>query len=150
MPELVIADTSCLIVLQKINRLLILKKLFNSISITNDIYLEFGEELPEWVVIKEVEDKKKKQLLQLELDKGEAGAIVLAMENEGSLLLIDERKGRKVASALGLKIMGTLGVIIKAKELNIIDSLSDEIDKMIAADFRMSKKLIKQIIRKYD
>jgi predicted nucleic acid-binding protein len=150
MSDLVIADTSCLIVLQKINRLTILKELFNSISITPDIYLEFGQEIPEWIVIREIKDKKKKQLLQLELDEGEAGAIVLAMENEGSLLLIDERKGRKVASDLGLNIMGTLGVIIKAKELKMIDSLSVEIDKMKAANFRMSEKLIKQIIRKYD
>ena len=73
--NLVIADTSVLIVLSKINRLHILKEIFNSITITPEIHLEFGEELPDWIIIKEINDEKRKRILMLELDKGEASAI---------------------------------------------------------------------------
>jgi len=47
--SLIIADTSVLIVLSKINRLHILKEIFNSITITPEIHHEFGEELPDWM-----------------------------------------------------------------------------------------------------
>ena len=148
--NLVIADTSVLIVLSKINRLHILRDIFNSITITPEIHLEFGEELPDWIIIKEINDEKRKRILMLELDKGEASAIALGLENDDSLLLIDERKGRKIASDLGLKIMGTLGVIIKAKELKIIKSLADEFEKLRKVDFWISEKITKNIINKYE
>ena len=73
--NLVIAVTSVLIVLSKINRLHILKEIFNSITITPEIHLEFDEELPDWIIIKEINDEKRKRILMLELDKGEASAI---------------------------------------------------------------------------
>ena len=150
MLNIVIADTSVLIVLSKINRLHILRDIFNSITITPEIHLEFGEELPDWIIIKEINDEKRKRILMLELDKGEASAIALGLENDDSLLLIDERKGRKIASDLGLKIMGTLGVIIKAKELKIIKSLADEFEKLRKVDFWISEKITKNIINKYE
>jgi len=48
MHRIVIADTSCLIVLQKIDKLFILKELFSEITITEEIAIEYGEALPEW------------------------------------------------------------------------------------------------------
>jgi len=65
-------------------------------------------------------------------------------------LLIDERKGRKIAKELGLKIMGTLGVLIKGKLEGKISSLSDEINKLKAVDFRISESLLEQILKKYE
>ena len=148
--NLIIADTSVLIVLSKINRLHILKEIFNSITITPEIHHEFGEELPDWIVIKGINDDKRKRILQLDLDDGEASAIALGLENDDSLLLIDERKGRKIASDLGMKIIGTLGVLIKAKELRIIESLTEEINKLKKVDFWISEKITKNIINKYE
>ena len=72
------------------------------------------------------------------------------MENDDSLLLIDERKGRKIASDLGMKVIGTLGVMIKAKELRIIESLAEEINKLKKVDFWISEKITNNIINKYE
>ncbi len=150
MYNLVIADTSCLIVLEKINQLELLQKLFSNISVTQEIQIEFGGELPEWITIKKVEDVKRQNILELDLDSGEASAIALALENEQVLLLIDEKKGRGIAKKLGLVVMGTLGVIIKAKDKQLIDSIRTQIDKLQEVNFRISERLVNQVIEKYE
>lgn len=56
----------------------------------------------------------------MELDPGEASAIALALGIQNSLLIIDEKRGRKVAERLGLKVIGTIGVVVKAKHKGVI------------------------------
>lgn len=150
MSKLIIADTSCLIVLEKIERLDLLKSMFEEIVITEEVRDEFREIKEDWIKVINVKDTKRQQLLEFELDKGEASAIALALENEGSTVLIDERKGRKIAEDLGIKIKGTLGVLVEAKLKNKIDSLFDEIMKLKNVEFRMSEKLIQQILEQYE
>jgi uncharacterized protein len=50
-----------------------------------------------------------------ELDIGEASAIALAVENQADLVLIDERRGRLVATRLNLRYTGILGILVEAK-----------------------------------
>lgn len=95
MPNLVIADTSCLIIFHKIGHIQLLHSLYDKITITSEVWQEFGEKLPDWICIEDVLDKKRLNILELYLDKGEASAIALGLENEGSLLLIDEKKAEK-------------------------------------------------------
>lgn len=147
MPNLIIADTSCLIIFSKIDRIEILKSLYSIITITPEIKAEFGGELPNWIVVSS--ENGKQEALTLELDKGEASAINLGLVYDKVLLLIDEKKGRKVAHQLGLPVMGTLGVLIKAKEKGYITSLATEIDKLKQVGFRMSEKLITKILNNY-
>jgi predicted nucleic acid-binding protein len=54
------------------------------------------------------------------LDTGEASAIALAMETVNSTLIIDEKKGRKFAKNLGLQIIGTLKILLLAKQHRLI------------------------------
>ena len=69
--------------------------------------------------------------LQLELDEGEAEAIALAIELQADLLL-DERKGRVVASRLGLKSVGLLGALIEAKHQSLVLAIKPIVDDVIA------------------
>ena len=55
------------------------------------------------------------------LDPGENEAICLAQENNAGAVLIDERRGRKVARALGLPVAGTLGVLELAAERGLVE-----------------------------
>lgn len=119
----IIADTSCFIPLDKINYLHILKEVFIEVTTTTEFSLEFGKALPSWVMIENVRDICRQQLLQLEIDKGEASAIALAIEKENSLLILDDFKARKLASKLHLQYTGSLGVLLKAKESGIISEL---------------------------
>lgn len=141
MSQTVIADASCLIILQNIKRLDLLESLFGEIFITRVVEAEFGLSLPNWIKVETVQDLTRQTLLEINLDKGEASSITLCLEKTDCLLVIDERKGRRIAKQLNLKIVGTLGIIIKAKESGLIDSLSEILDELESVGFHLSKNL---------
>ncbi|HPN68173.1 MAG TPA: DUF3368 domain-containing protein [Saprospiraceae bacterium] len=145
--RIIIADTTCLIALSRIARLEILKTLFSEIHISSEIKNEFGEETPEWIIVKNPKRYDMVELISYNLDLGEATAISLAIENPNSLLIIDEKKGRKVAKDLGLNVIGLLGILIKAKERKVINSVSVLLNELEAAEFRISQKLRLQILK---
>ena len=149
MPNItVIADTSYLIALSKIEAIELLNELYEEIYITDEIALEFGESLPEWVIIENVKNKKYQQLLDLYLDLGEASAIALALEKVDVLLILDDLKGRKEAEKLGFRITGTLGILFKAKREGLITELKSYIEKLKAVGFRISPKIEEDILIK--
>lgn len=151
MPDIiVIADTSCLIALTKIQALGFLEKLYREIYVTQEIAIEFSEKLPVWIKVESVRNKKYQQLLDLFLDKGEASAIALALEFDNVLLILDDLKGRKEAEKLGLKITGTLGVLMKAKHSGLIQELRPYIEELKTAGFRISPIVEKEILRRSD
>ena len=113
MHKVVISDTSCLILLEKIGELELLNKVYSSIITTAQIAVEFGELLPDWIQIFEVKDTKYLEFLETQVDLGEASALALAKEIENSILLLDDLKARKLAGKLNLKFTGTLGVFHK-------------------------------------
>ena len=146
--EIVVADASCLIVLENIRELPLLQKLFGEVYITQEVADEFGVDLPDWIKIKKVQNTIQQNALSLILDAGEASAIALVLETENSLLIIDEKKGRRTAQQLNLKITGTLGVIRRAKEKSLVNSIADLLIKLENADFRISPTLRTKILEK--
>jgi predicted nucleic acid-binding protein len=142
----VITDASCLIALTKTDALDLLRQMYTKIIVTDDIYAEFGEPLPEWIEIKTVINRKYQQLLELHLDKGESSAIALAMEMEDVLLIIDDLKARKEAKRLGLPITGTLGVLYAAKQKGLIPALKPYMEKLQVVGFRVAPNIIKELL----
>ncbi len=61
---------------------------------------------------------------------GEADALVLALEKRASLVLIDDRDGRDAAGENELKVCGTMGILIKAKEAGLISTVSAALDQL--------------------
>jgi predicted nucleic acid-binding protein len=107
----------------KIDSLPLLQSLFKTISTSIEVAEEFGKPLPEWVQIKAVQDKNFQSALFLQVDAGEASAIALAAENQPSLLIIDDLKGRRLAQKLNLNFTGTLGLILTAKKEGILPQI---------------------------
>lgn len=148
MPEsLVIADTSSLILLSKVDELAIVKLNYNRILITPEIADEFDQELPDWIEVMGVKDRGLQLLLQDSLDLGESTALALAMETNNATVILDDLKARKLAKKLGLKITGTIGVIIKAKLKGNIPSAKKILKKILNTDFRVNANVIDEAIR---
>lgn len=138
MQHAIIADSSCLILLSKINELNILQLLFGEIIITKEIQQEFNKPLPDWVIIRSADDERVQKILESSLDKGESSAIALAVELENSLLILDDKKARNMAAQLHLDYTGTVGIIIDAKQNGYITSVKEVLHKIHQTDFRLS------------
>ena len=82
----------------------------------------------------------------MEMDKGEASAIALALENEKSLLILDDSKARKLALRLKLDYTGTLGILLKGKELGIVSSIKPLLLQIQQTNFRFSEKVLMAIL----
>ncbi|MDR2773701.1 MAG: DUF3368 domain-containing protein [Tannerella sp.] len=147
MPEMiVIADTSCLIVLSRIEALSLLRQLYRRVVITEEISDEYGEPLPAWIEVMPVVDKKYQYLLERILDKGESSAIALAVTLENTLLILDDLKGRKEAKRLGFKVTGTLGVLFSAKQKGLISALKPCIEQLQATGFRIAPSIVEELL----
>lgn len=148
MPKIIISDTSCLIILHKIGELDLLRKVYDSVTTTPEVAQEFSEELPQWITIEKVKDKKYQEILEMHVDWGEASTIALAKEMESTLLLLDDLKARKLATKLNLKYTGTLGIINRAKQIGVIDKVKPLIEKLLLTNFRISPTIINELLKK--
>jgi len=147
MKRVVISDTSCLILLSKLNLITVLETLFTEVWITEEISNEFGEILPGWIKVKSANSATLERILNLNLDKGEASAIALCLEQSSDvLLIIDERKGRRIAKELGINLIGTIGIILRANQLGIIKNLKETIELIEEVGFRISPLLKEQLL----
>jgi predicted nucleic acid-binding protein len=104
--------------------------------------------LPKWIEIRPVQDITLKEVFKESVDPGEASAIALAMETSNAILIIDDLKGRKLASKMALSFTGTLGLLVKAKEYGVISSVKPYIEKIQNTDFRISSSLVDLVLEK--
>ena len=148
-----ISDSTTLIILLGLNKMEYLENIFKKILIPKTVYEEISYKnsviLPNFIKIKELVNRDILEDLNLLLDKGESEAIALALQ-EKLPLIIDEKRGRKVAMNLNIKILGLLGVLylnVKkgfAKKKEIEDFLKLAIE----SGYRISDKLINEMLDK--
>jgi predicted nucleic acid-binding protein len=153
----VVSNTTPIISLLKIGKLDIIRTIYGKIIVPKAVYNEINAgknkfyyidlSALEWIEIKEIENKKSLHFF-LDLDAGEAEVIVLASELDADLVIIDETLGRKFAKNIELKVTGTIGVLLKAKELGIVDNITSLIDLLIDNGIWISAKLRQTIINK--
>lgn len=144
--KIIISDTSCLILLSKINELDILKQVGSEIFITPEIKNEFGIELPSWIMIKSPKDKHYQRILELDLDSGEASAIALSFEFSNAILILDDQKARKIAEKLKVRYSGSFGLILQAKKIGKIKKIRPLIEKIKKTNFRFNEKLLQTVL----
>ena len=145
MREKVYVDTSSLIILNKINALDLLNKIYSNVIITNYIQLELNEAIPSWISVELTYNIDQSFLKNFNLGLGETSIIINAIKNNGFLIL-DDLKARKIATTLSLRYTGSIGILIIAKELKLIDSVKYYLEKIQETNFRLSDALINKVL----
>ena len=153
---MIISNASPLIYLSKINKLDLLKKLFEEIVIPEEVYEEVvikGKEKgfldaykvekaveDNWIKIKENKIERELEKFAPEIDLGEIAVICLAKKMKPSLILLDDASARTIAESLGFNVKGTLYIILKAYKRRIITKKEAKnlIDELIILGFRIS------------
>jgi len=151
--KIIIADSSTLITLLDTNNFSLLFELFKEIIITDEVYNEITQKfyhkdkidsyiLASRLKLIAIEHNEMYEMLRKRLDRGESESIALAKKLELPLI-IDERKGRKIAQSLEINIIGFVGIVLKLLEKEIISKTrAIEIVKQVEEnDFRLSDGL---------
>ncbi len=145
MTDLVVTDTSCLIALDRIGQIDILPALF-TVHAPPAVVAEFGQH-PPWLHVERANPERIEALLK-QVDRGEAEAIALAESYADVQLLIDEKKGRRVARQLGLRVTGTAGVLLAAKAAGLIQDVRPHLDALIREHkFRLGERHYDRVLR---
>jgi uncharacterized protein len=155
---IIVSNTTPLSELAKIDRLDLLHSLFTTILIPPTVYAELTTgnhpaaimiSATPWIVTQPVKQAERiAQLLQTPgLDQGECAAIALAEELKADRLLIDERAGRKLAQTLGLPIIGTMGILLLAKEAGLLAVIAPLLDDLIDHGTWISPAFYQQVLQ---
>lgn len=149
MPDLVISNTSPLFYLHRLRHLDVLQKLYERLVVPEAVRDELhvgrvrGEDTPElaeyeWIEVRAVRVPEIIGLIT-DLGPGEAQVLALALEEPGSLVILDDGFARAVAVARDMRLTGTAGVLIKAKEEGYIAAVAPLLDRLRRLGFRLSE-----------
>lgn len=147
MPKHILADTSCLIFLEKIERLEWLHHLFGNLIVVKQVAEEYGSTLPAWITIKTItREHVLTSFLEENLGKGEAASLALALELDKPLLILDDQKARRKARSLNLLITGTSGILLLAKKQGLCNAIKPELDALLQAGMWLAPPLYNTIL----
>ena len=157
MPDIVISNTSPIFYLHRLGQLELLHRLYSRILVPEAVIEELkagrdqGEDVPDianhdWIEVRSVHVPEVVSLI-MDLGPGEAQVLAMAIENPGSLAIIDDRLARELAQARDIRITGTAGIFLKAKQAGYIKSVKSLLKTLIQLDFRLSEAVVDNILR---
>ena len=149
MSKIVVADSTCLIALSKINKLNLLELLFKKIYIPKAVYDEVvtkgngrpgSNEIKEanWIIMQNTKDSLAVNALRLQLGAGESEAIILAKEMKADFIILDDWRARQAALGLELPVIGTVAILAKSVEKGFIADFALELESLKIAGFYFS------------
>lgn len=156
---IVVSDASCLSSLHIIGKLHLLASIYCNVIIPEAVSVELhalAKIYPalddfdsfDWIQTQSVKDQSLLNDLRKELDEGESEAILLAKELSADILVIDEIAGREIASRMGIKIIGLLGILIVAKQMGLIEKIQPLITELkTKAGFWISEGLSNSVLK---
>ncbi len=145
MSEIIIADSTCLIGLERIGKLDILPALFDSVIIPPEVAKEFGIQFP-WLRIESISNQGLVLALKMLVDDGEAEAIALAYERKLKVIL-DDQQARKIARNMGVSLIGTIVILVQAKQKNIVPEITSLVNALENNGFYLTVTLKNEAIR---
>jgi len=157
MKKSAVINTSPWIALCAAGQAELLRKLFENIVMPDAVHDEIRAggkkgigvrelEKADWLQIMNIRDVSKIVLLH-ELDRGEAEVIILAQEQGITQVIIDEKIARMQAQVSGLAVTGTLGLLLRAKRLGLIDQISPLTENILKAGIYIHREIVKGILQ---
>lgn len=151
---IVFSNTTPFIALSSIGKLDLLPQLFTELCVVPEVVEECSvggsvvvpdlTDLP-WIKVVQSSTDIHSHFL-LELDKGEKYTIHMACKLKADLVIVDEKIGRNVAEYLGLSVIGTLGILLNAKQKGLVASFSDCVMNLQANGLHYHPLLVKRLI----
>ncbi len=153
---LAVSNSSIIIALARICHLDLMEKLFKEVIVPEAVWKEVTVEgkagrekilRAGFIHVEKTGNKRLATFLEEFVDRGEAEAIILALELNADLLIIDDREARNLAKKLGLQVMGTLGVLALAKYTGLIQEVKPIIDKLMETGFWISRRILEVFLK---
>lgn len=154
----IISNATPLIAFAKIGQLVLLQKIVTNLVIpkaaADEIstypqgqpgFIDLQQE--SWIGVQSITSEQQVSLLLLKLDRGEAEVIALALERQAQLVLIDELTARKVAESLDLNVSGSVGILIRAKQVGELVAVKPLLDAMTQQGIYFSQRFIDAVLR---
>lgn len=155
---LAVINSSPLIFLALLNKIDILPQIFDEIILPTEVYKEISVEGHNFNIIKQIEKNNFQiksamntalfEFLSEYLDKGEAEVITISKELNSDYAIIDELRGRKLARRHSVKIIGTLGILLSAKQIGLISEIKSSIMELENNKIWLGQKLINDVLIK--
>ncbi len=152
----VVSNSTPIISLATIHQIALLPQLFGTVHIPREVYRELkSKKAPgsqevdaSYFQVNDIQGTPYIGFLLHDLDRGEAEAIMLAKEFQADTLILDERTGYRLAKAQGLHVIGTLTVLLIAKNQGLITSVKPLLDDMIQQGRWYSRFVYTDVLKK--
>jgi len=151
---ILVADSSALIALATCDSLNLLEDIFGKVLVPEAVFAEVTSlDKPQSERLRNYLDGKVRAVdmqrfiyLDAYADAGETQAMLLYKEVAADYLLIDDKRGRKVAKINQIQTIGSLGVLLQAKRAGLIPSIAPLLAQISATPIFMNADLIKTVL----
>jgi len=155
---LLVADSGPLIALARLNLLALPSRLFREVLVTATVWGEVtcdpgALELPLLAAalqagyVRVVDDPTDVSgpIADAQIDAGERSAIAVALQR-AAVVLVDEKRGRAVASGLGLHVLGTLGLLVRARDAGMVTKVRPLAEALLRDGYYLARPLVERTL----
>lgn len=144
----VVVDSSVLIALEQLGQLDLLAHLFTSVLVPPAVAQETARSvtLPPWIKVRALDQPIGPHILSASLGPGESEAISLALETGAQWIVLDDLGARRLATRLGLPVIGLVGLLLAAKRRGLLPTVRPYLDALLSFDFRITSALYRQAL----
>lgn len=154
----VIVNSTPVIGLANIGKLDVLRQMYGTITIPQAVFDEIKSPSVQrqvnanrdWIRVEQINDASQKQMYRAKLHAGEVEVMILAQEKKADLVILDDNAAKKTAKFLGLRVIGTLGILVLAKKGGYIKEVSPVLDALKRDGFFVSDDLCDLVLRQAD
>jgi predicted nucleic acid-binding protein len=145
----VVSNSSPLIALQQIHRLDLLQELFHEILIPSAVAREAATSVAgiPWIRIQTLAGPVLPETQRSSLGQGEREAPTLAKELKADIVILDDDPARRIGFRLGLPVMGTVGILLLAKQRGLLPAVKPLLRDLIEADFFLSPQIYEMVLK---